>query len=472
MKILLTGANGYIGARLLVYLGEAGHEIYALVRSKRRISVPEHLKSQVTVIVGNLLQAVELPADIDVAYYLVHSMGKHSSEFERLEEQAAENFRQAIEKTECKQIIYLSGLSRGEGLSEHMRSRQHVEEVLKKGKISVTVFRAGIIIGSGSASFEIIRDLVEKLPVMVAPKWVRSRCNPIGVSDVMHYLTQAIGNKATYGRCFEIGGAETLTYLEMLLRFAKLRGLKRSVITVPVLTPRVSSYWLLLVTSTSFPLAQALVDSLKHNAVCKERSIDDVIPHTCLTYEQALKRAFNKIEQNAVVSSWKNAIIRSDLEPNLKHYIQVPEFGCVKEVVACSFDDREAMLDRLWSIGGERGWYYMNWAWNMRGALDKLVGGVGLRRGRTNLNMLNNGDALDFWRVLLADREKGRLLLFAEMRLPGEAWLEFTCHDHQLTQTATFRPWGVLGRLYWYVLYPFHYFIFRGLCRSLAQGKS
>lgn len=474
-KILLTGANGYIGNRLLDLLCKEGHKVVALVRSQRRLSIPNHLKDQVTVVVGDLLDkdTLQFPPDIDVAYYLVHSMGQQATGFSELETQCARNFTGAINKTECKQVIYLSGLSHGENLSEHMSSRQNVEDVLKEGTVPLTIFRAGIIIGSGSASFEIIRDLVEILPVMVAPRWVSSHCEPIAISDVLFYLKEALDNQACLNRNFEIGGPEAISYLEMLKRFAALRGLRRWIITVPVLTPRLSSYWLIFVTSTSFPLAQALIDSLKHDAVRHDHSVEEILPHKCLNYEEALERAFVKIEQNAVVSSWKDAIVRSNLESNLTGYIQVPVFGCLKEVVEVPYTDREATLERLWSIGGDRGWYYMNWAWKLRGWIDKLFGGVGLRRGRTNTTTLRNGDALDFWRVLLADKKKGHLKLYAEMKLPGEAWLEYECiggeKEGVLRQTATFRPKGIFGRAYWYLLYPFHFFIFRGLCKSIAK---
>jgi len=477
MKILLTGANGYIGTRLLHLLGEKGHRIVALVRSKRRLAIPDHLEKNVEVLVADLLQPKSLasiPKDIEGAYYLVHSMGKRSSGFSQMEYDCAGNFTKALSKTDCKQIIYLSGLSHGKDLSEHMRSRHQVEKVLQQGSVPVTIFRAGIIIGSGSASFEILRDLVEKLPMMVAPKWVQSQCQPIAVSDVVWYLIEALGKGGCLDRRFEIGGPEAITYFEMLNRLAKLRRLKRWILPVPVLSPRLSSYWLIFVTSTSFPLAQALVDSLRHDAVCRDQSVDQILPHQCLTYEEALRRAFAKIEQNAVVSSWRDAIVRSQLDSNLKHYIQIPVHGCMQEIIEYDYDNRWEVIDKLWSIGGHTGWYYMNWAWVLRGWIDKWIGGVGLRRGRTNAVQLKNGDVLDFWRVLLADKATGRLQLYAEMKLPGEAWLEFECIGQEkqgkLRQTATFRPKGIFGRFYWYVLYPFHYLIFRGLCRAIAKG--
>jgi hypothetical protein len=356
-----------------------------------------------------------------------------------------------------------------------MSSRHRVEEILMSSSVPTTVLRAGIIIGAGSASFEILRDLVEKLPLMVAPRWVRSRCQPIAIADVIFYLYAVIRKEQCYNRIFEIGGPEVLTYHQMLMRFAKVRRLKRFIIPVPVLTPRLSSWWLFLVTSTSFPLGRALVDSLTCDAICENNSIQEVFPHRCLPYEEALRRAFVRIEQNVVVSSWKDAVVRSHLKPDLSEYIEVPKHGCLSERIKLPYAKRHVALDTLWAIGGKNGWYYMDWAWKIRGLMDRMCGGIGLRRGRTHATRLRNGDVLDFWRVLLADRENGHLLLFAEMKVPGEAWLEFRVEGDEeegyVTQTATFRPRGLLGRLYWYALIPAHAFIFHGLCSAVATGR-
>lgn len=470
MRILLTGANGYIGSRLLIVLAEAGHEVIALVRSKKRLKIPSYIAMQVTPLKGDLLRPITLPEKIDAAYYLLHSMGTSSEGFSKDEALCAQNLSAALQKTSCKQIIYLSGLAPEEPLSEHMASRHHVEKILSDSNIPTTILRAGIIIGSGSASFEIIRDLVEKLPAMIAPRWVENKCQPIAIADVLFYLKEVLANPKCLDKRLEIGGPEQLTYREMLQRFAKIRGLTRVIIPVPVLTPRLSSYWLLFITSTSFPLAQALVNSLKTDAICQDNTIQTLIPHECLTYEEALKLAFEKIAQNAVVSSWKDALVMSKLGPDLSEYLSVPTHGCLSHQVALPYDDRKAAIAKLWQIGGANGWYTMNWAWSLRGFVDKLVGGVGLRRGRTHPTQLSTGDALDFWRVLVADKANGHLLLYAEMRLPGEAWLEYRIENGTVTQTATFRPKGVLGRLYWYLLVPFHHFIFRGLCQAIARG--
>jgi len=476
MNILLTGANGYLGRRLLPSLVNEGHNVYCLVRDERRFSVPDEIKSRVTIITGDLLSRVTLdnvPENIDAAYYLVHSMASSKS-FERDEETSAGNFKEALEKTSAKQIIYLGGISNADNLSKHLSSRLNVENILKSSKIPVTVLRAAIIIGSGSASFEIIRDLVEKLPVMIAPKWVNVRCQSIGVRDVVRYLCGVLLNEDAYNMTFDIGGKDILTYKEMMLMFARIRGLKRYLIGVPVLSPRLSSYWLYFVTSTSYDLAKNLVSSLKNEVVCGNDSIKNIVPGESLSYEEAVKIAFEKIEHEEVLSSWTDSIVSGKISRDYINKFNVPVFGCFKDKKIIEFSNPiEKVKNNLWEIGGNRGWYYMNWAWKIRGFLDKVFGGVGLRRGRRHPTVLNPGDALDFWRVLLSDRECGRLMLYAEMKLPGEAWLEFNITKKQnknyLTQEATFRPKGLLGRLYWYILYPLHIFIFKNMAKGIIN---
>lgn len=477
MKILLTGANGYIGTRLLPRLVEDRHEIYALVRSRFRIEIPEKFQSQIHIIEADLLNPTSLlsiPTDIDVAYYLVHSMS-YTQKFSELEAASAKNFAERLKNTKAKQIIYLSGLANEAQLSSHLTSRKRVGEILREGNVPVTILMAGVIIGPGSASFEIIRDLVEKLPIMVAPKWLKQQTQPIAVSDVLAYLTLVLGNPACFGQSFEIGGPNVMSYKELLLNFAKMRGLKRKIITVPVLTPRLSSYWLFFVTSTSFSLARFLVESLINNAVCKENRIQKLFPRKLLSYEEALQLAFTRTEDDWVPSSWKDSLSGSLLNPDLSIYVHVPKFGILSDRRTIPFSSPvEQVQKRIWSLGGDRGWPAMNWAWKFRGFLDKVVGGIGLRRGRTHPTRLKVGDALDFWRVLLADEKNRRLLLYAEMKLPGEAWLEFEIIPYEiggaLRQTASFRPNGLWGRFYWYALYPFHVFIFSQLVKKLAKG--
>ncbi|TGE08407.1 SDR family oxidoreductase [Hymenobacter fodinae] len=480
MKILLTGANGYIGQRLLPLLVEAGHEVVCLVRDPRRFELPESLRAKITVAQGDLLQPEslqDLPLDVEVAYYLVHSMSGHDKNFFDSEQRSAQNFTEYINRTTARQVIYLSGIANDASLSTHLRSRRSVERVLDEAEhAALTVLRASIIIGSGSASFEIIRDLVEKLPVMVTPRWLNSRCQPIGIRDVMYYLTHVLGNPACLGRSFDIGGPDVLTYREMLLQLAKARGYRRYIFTVPVLTPRLSSWWLYLVTSTTFSLAQSLVESLRNDTVVDpKRSIDEVLPHECMNYQDAVQLAFQRIDQNEVVSSWSDALSSGVMPRNYMDHIQIPQHGLLQDRQSLRFTrDPKEVLQNVWSIGGDRGWYKVDWLWRVRGLLDKLVGGVGLRRGRRSPTKLRAGDPLDFWRVLVADKSARRLLLYAEMKLPGEAWLQFRILDnedgsHTLEQLAAFRPEGLAGRLYWYSLVPFHFVIFKGMIENIVQ---
>jgi uncharacterized protein YbjT (DUF2867 family) len=471
MKILLTGSTGYIGKRLLPVLIEAGHTVICCARDSKRFNPPESLKQKITVIEIDLLDVKSLsriPSDIDVAYYLVHSMSS-SSEYKTLEKKSAINFRNALEKTNIKQVIYLSGIVNESELSEHLSSRKDVEMELGKGTYNLTTFRAGIVIGSGSASFEIIRDLVEKLPIMITPKWLNTKCQPIGISDVISILSKSLLNPDTYNKNFDIGGSDVLSYKEMLLGFAKTRKLKRTIIVVPVMTPRLSSYWLYFVTNTSYKLAVSLVNSMKVEVICRDNSINEILGIKPISYREALEKAFSKIENNDIVSSWKDSYSSSGLNHNVSDFIQVPTFGCFIDQRKSKIYDRELCLNKIWSIGGKTGWYYGNWLWQLRGIVDKMVGGVGLRRGRTNPNFISAGDALDFWRVLYADKKKGRLLLFAEMKLPGDAWLEFKVIDDELLQTATFRPLGLWGRLYWYSVLPLHGLIFKGMLKKITK---
>jgi uncharacterized protein YbjT (DUF2867 family) len=471
MRILLTGATGYVGRRLLPVLLEQGHEVVCCVRDKQRFKLPGKNTEKVEVLEVDFLDPAStshIPDDIDAAYYLIHSMAT-STAFQDLERQCAINFREALAHGRVQQVIYLSGIINEDGLSEHLASRKMVEEQLALGTYALTTLRAGIIIGSGSASFEIIRDLVEKLPVMIAPRWLRTRCQPIGIRDVISFLVKTVGRSETFDRSFDIGGPDILTYKEMLLGYARARGLRRWIGIVPVMTPRLSSYWLYFITSISYKLAIALVDSMKVEVVCNENDLQRILDITPASYMVSLERALNKIEAQDIASSWTDALASSMSGNGLNAYYDVPEHGCFTDRRVAEITDRDQTLQRVWTIGGSSGWYYANWMWRLRGVLDKLIGGVGLRRGRTHPNHISAGNALDFWRVLHADKDEGWLVLFAEMKLPGEAWLEFRVTDEQLRQTATFRPKGVLGRLYWYAVYPLHMMVFRRMAQALAQ---
>ncbi|WP_026897828.1 SDR family oxidoreductase [Daejeonella oryzae] len=479
MKILLTGANGYIGTRILPVLLQLGHEVVCMVRDKRRFKEDSDFGDKVKIITGDLLKSEtlkDIPADLDAAYYLVHSMSSNNDAFDKLESDSAKNFVQAIEQTQCKQLIFLTGIVNDDKLSKHLTSRFEVERILKSSKVPCTTLRAAIIIGSGSASFEIIRDLVEKLPVMIAPKWVKTRCQPISIRDVVAYLTSVLGMEESFNKTFDIGGPDILTYREMLTKYASVRNLKRWIIGVPFLTPRLSSLWLYFVTSVPYQLARSLVDSMVNEVICKNDDIKKLIPRKCLSYTEALTLAFEKIEQNSIVSSWKDALNRGYLETSFMDQIRVPQNGTMEYKVKMPFNrTSDEVLDNIWSIGGSRGWYYWDWIWELRGLLDRMVGGIGSRRGRTSNADIKAGDALDFWRVLLADKQNKRLLLYAEMKLPGEAWLEFKVLERNgssvLSQIATFRPNGLWGRVYWYLMWPFHLFIFNGMAKQITRFK-
>jgi uncharacterized protein YbjT (DUF2867 family) len=479
MKVLIAGANGYIGTRLIPVLLEKGHEVVCLVRDKRRFHENNDFSHKVTLLTGDLLQKETIgtfPADLDAAFYLVHSMAE-ASDFSDMEATSAQNFLNAVEDTSCRQIIYLSGITNDQHLSAHLKSRRHVEDVLGKGKAALTVLRAAIIIGSGSASFEIIRDLTEKLPLMTVPRWVNTLCQPIGIRDVLFYLDGVLLNEQAYHQTFDIGGPDVLSFKQMMLTYAQVRKLKRYMITLPFLSPKISSYWLYFVTSVSYSLAQSLVNSMKNETICHDDAIKTVVPHQCVTYREALELAFVKIEQNSIVSSWRDALNMGYLHTGFMDQIKVPQNGTKEYKVKMPFTaDPDAVLKNVWAIGGHRGWYYWNWIWKIRGFLDRMVGGVGLRRGRTSNIFIAPGDAIDFWRVLLADTANKRLLLYAEMKLPGEAWLEFKVitrgNEKFLSQVATFRPNGLWGRLYWAAMYPFHIFIFKGMARGIVDYGS
>ncbi len=473
MKILVTGATGYIGKRLIPLLVNEGHQIVCAVRDQLRADKNYEDDDDISVVEADFLNPETLnniPKDIDIAFYLIHSMSNTSKDFQLLEETCAENFKTYIETTSVNQVIYLSGITNDTNLSKHLSSRKNVEQTLASSHYALTVFKAGIIVGSGSSSFEIIRDLVEKLPIMIAPKWLHTKTQPLAVRDVLHYLTKSIANKELYNKAFDIYGPEILTYKEMLLQFAEVRKLKRYIITVPVMTPKLSSYWLYFVTSTSYKLASTLVDSMGVEIIGNKSNINQLLNIEPISYKEAVKLAFEKIEQNSIISSWKDSMISSGrLQTNIHKYINVPSFGCFKDYKELPVVNTDKTIEKIWAIGGQTGWYYGTFLWKIRGYLDKLVGGIGLRRGRTSPTELHVGDALDFWRVIFADKSKRKLLLYAEMRLPGEAWLEFKIENNILKQTATFRPRGLAGRLYWYSVLPFHGFIFNGMIKKLAS---
>lgn len=471
-KVFVTGATGFIGKRLIPLLLEEGHTVYALCRI-RGTKVGSLNHENLHIIYGDLDDLDHLdkiPAEIDVSYYLVHSMAKKIKDLKEKESTVAKNFVFLMNQLKCQQIIYLGGIIDPHvKLSEHLESRKMVEEVLKTALSKLTIFRSSIIIGAGSASFEIIRDLVEKLPFMIAPRWVKTHCQPIGIVDVLFYLKAALLNDNLYGKTLDIGGPDVYTFKEVLLEYAKFRNLKRYILDVPFLTPKLSSYWLVFITSIPYSLCSYLVESMKANSVCLNKEIHTLIPHTCMSFRDALHRAFFKIATYQVESTWMDAWVIDEKSPDMQKFSQIPSQGCFQEVRKMRIvDTRKEVLDRIWEIGGDRGWYGVDWAWQIRGFIDKMFRGPGLKRGRRHPTDLEVGDAVDFWRVVKADREEGNLILYAEMLLPGTAWLEFQVDDEFVYLIAIFQPKGLFGRIYWYLMIPFHIVIFRKMARKIA----
>lgn len=453
-----------------------------LVRDKGRFPTaqfePFLADGRLILLEGDMLEPENLPpvsSAIDAAYYLLQSMGAGNG-FEEREEACAVNFLKWMEANACGRMIYLGGLVPESGLSHHLRSRENVNRILRSGEIPVTTLRASIVVGSGSASFEIIRDLVEKLPVMLTPQWTLTKCQPVAIRNVVGYLTGCLRNEKTIGQDLNIGGPEVLTYRDLLKQYAAMRELNRLIIPVPVLTPGLSSHWLHLVTATTMPLAKSLVGSLTNETICRDHRIVKMIPQELLTYKQAIKTAFTRIAQNRVPSSWIDSLSSGRLNPEFFRSIKVPEHRVLRdrqEVLLA--ENKDVVVGAVRAIGGKNGWPSMNWAWRIRGLMDRMVGGTGVRRGRRHPTELYPGDALDFWRVVLANKgsaeSPARLILSAEMRMPGEAWLDFEITEEKLVQTATFRPRGLLGRLYRYAVLPFHIVLFPVMAKRLAAGK-
>ena len=480
MRILVTGANGYIGSHLVPRLLSEGHQVTCVVREPKRFALAELSLANLDIVQADFLDEVSLrtlPRQVDVAFYLVHSMGAVGDDFSALERKSAQNFAAFAQTSHLQQIIYLSGIANDPNLSKHLQSRLQVEKILADSGVPLTVLRAAMIIGSGSASFQILSDLVEKLPFMVTPKWVHTRNQPIALQDVLFYLQAAILHKPLMGRSFDIGGPEIVSYKDFMLAYAKARGLRRLIVDVPFFSPRLSSYWLYFITSTSFPLAKSLVDSMKNEVVKGDDVIDRLLPHNCLNLEQALRRALRNKQRDTLHASWKDAAVSSNpggLDPDT---VAVPQQGVLRDRRTLPIErPLKEVSDRIWSIGGAKGWYAMDWAWRVRGFVDKLAGGIGLRRGRRHPTDLRVGDAVDFWRVVEATPDRRRLVLFAEVKMPGKAWLslelEFKGRHAFLCQTATFQPKGISGRAYWYALKPLHSILFQRMARALTGYAS
>jgi len=473
-KILITGATGYIGRRLKTQLITRGDIVLRLlVRNRNKVSV--EVRDRIDIVEGDTFHQEALDKaleGVDTAYYLIHSMGAEK-DFEDLDRKSAENFRDAAIRAGVKRIIYLGGLGVRESASKHLLSRIETGEILsaRSSEIQTIWFRAGVIIGSGSASFDIIRNLVQKLPCMITPKWVTTRTQPISVDDVISYLVAAIDLPQENNLMVDIG-TEAMSFKQMMLDAAKVMGLRRWMIPVPFLSPRLSSYWLILFTPVPFKVASALVEGLKSETVAQNDHAARYFPEiTPLTYHQAVAMAMKELEEHKVISRWcdSSAGVACDIKEH-----DDPGGSILRDVRVLPLEGASpaAVYRAACSIGGEHGWYTYNFLWRLRGFIDKLVGGFGLSRGRRIADELRVGDALDFWKV--ADLKKNkRLLLLAQMKVPGKAWLEFDIQPDQLVQTAHFLPSGVWGRIYWHSVAPLHNLVFVDLARKIiATAKA
>jgi uncharacterized protein YbjT (DUF2867 family) len=479
--VAVLGATGYVGSRLIPRLLDAGYPVRAVARNPDKLrsrSWAGHPRAElVAADVFDRSSLTEAVRGCQAVYYLVHSMNPGTRDFAHADRQAAENMAAAAAAGGAQRIIYLGGLGEeGAGLSHHLASRAEVASILRAGPVPVTVLRAAMIIGSGSASFEILRYLVERLPIIITPRWIDTPCQPIAVRNVLGYLIGCLECQATVGETFDIGQEEVVTYHRLMEIYAEEAGLsRRLIIPVPVLTPRLSSYWIHLVTPVPASLARPLAEGLRNPVFCRDHRIRTLIPQSLIDCRQAIRLAQERLRQQAVESSWSDAGRVPPAEwsnPDDPHWAG----GTILE------DGRRIVMaaspEEVWSVvvrvGGSTGWYYGDWLWQLRGVLDRLVGGVGLDRGRRNANELQVGDALDFWRVASVERPR-RLLLVAEMKLPGQAVLEFRLQQNiekqtELQQTARFLPRGLWGLLYWYAVLPFHGLVFNGMLRGIAKA--
>ncbi len=470
--VLVTGATGYVGGRLLAVLAGAGYWVRCLARR------PENLRQRVPggveVVAGDLLDAASLPAGlagVSVAYYLVHSMGS-AGDFEEQDRRAARNFAEAAKAAGVERIIYLGGLGEDEGdLSAHLRSRHEVGEILRAAGVGVIEFRASIIIGSGSLSFEMIRALVERLPVMVTPRWVRVLAQPIAINDMLAYLLAAAELSQPGSATFEVGGPDVVSYADLMREYARQRGLRRWMIPVPVLTPRLSSLWLGLVTPLYARVGRKLIDSIRHPTVVRDDAARRAFALEPVGMREGNAQALRNEDHDCAQTRWSDAMSATGTDRTWGGV----RFGN-RLVDSRSLSVRvnpERAFAPIRCIGGQTGWYYGNWLWTLRGWLDLALGGVGMRRGRRALATLRVGDTVDCWRVEAIEPGR-RLLLAAEMKLPGRAWLEFAVEPAAdgavIRQTAIFDPVGLGGLAYWYGVWPLHQMVFAGMLRGVARA--
>jgi len=470
MNILILGSTGYVGGRLVPRLADQGYHLRCLVRDRGKAD-DRAWPPGVEIIEGDVLEPASLEKamqDIEVIYYLIHSMAAGEERFENLDRTAAANVAKAASAAGVKRIIYLGGLGkRDTDQSPHLRSRHEVGNILREGPVPVTEFRAAVIVGSGSISFEMIHHLVNRLPVMICPRWVYTLTQPIAIADVLRYLVACPEYPESAGQILDIGGPKVLSYRDMMLMVARVLGLRRWLIRVPVLTPRLSSYWVNLVTPIPAHIARALIEGLRYETVCENDRAREIFDFDPISLAEAIERAVSLRREHRTETTWTDAASISAEPDHLDSHL---------------FRDRRRLLIKapaetvygvIRAIGGENGWYYANWLWSLRGFIDKQLGGVGLRRGRRHPEDIKTGDALDFWRVMAVVPGE-RLLLRAEMKVWGQAWLELKVEQKGndgtlLTQTASYYPRGLIGHIYWYTIYPIHTLVFRGLVRAIAD---
>ena len=470
MNVLLTGATGYIGRRLQEkLLSDKSVRLRLFVRNVRKVQAG--LEDHIELFEGNALDEGSVRkglVGIDVAYYLIHSMGA-GADYEKLDRLSAQNFLDACIDNKVKRIIYLGGLGKKDTASKHLRSRLETGEILssRPDLIQSVWLRAGVIIGSGSASFEIIRHLVQKLPVMTTPKWVRTQTQPVGVGDVLEYLFQAKDVPIEGSIAVDIG-TEKMSFKDMLLRAARVMGLKRTIIPIPFLSPRLSSFWLKLMTPVPFPIAKALIQGLRSETTVQNDNARRYFPRiNPLSYEDSFRTAIDEIEGNQVISRWCDSSAQKTCDIEGQDRL---ESAVYREKASFDFGalPAEAVFSVVESIGGDNGWFTYDWLWRMRGFIDILFAGPGLSRGRRDPNKLRIGDSLDFWKVVDLKPDK-RLLLVNQMKVPGKAWLEFSIEGSRLIVAAHYYPKGLWGRLYWYLTKPLHMLIFPDMTRGIIK---
>ena len=473
--VLVTGATGYIGGRLVGRLLNAGYRVRTLVRHPSRLQ-GRPWADHVDVVQGDVLDLDTLPtamAGVDAAYYLIHSM-RDGADFHYRDLLAAHNFGIAARETGLRRIIYLGGLGEpGASLSPHLHSRQQTGAVLRDSRVPVTEFRAAVIVGSGGISFEMIRHLTERMPVMLCPRLIETRIQPIGIGNVLQYLVAALNIPQSAGEVVEIGGADVMTYGKMFLEYAAVRGLRRGIIPVPVLTPGLFARLVNYLTPVPLSLAQPLIEGLRNEVIVRDDTAQRLFPGIQpMTYRLAVKRALMRLDAHQVETTWSDALVSS--QGDRSPVVLTTHEGMIIERRQRIIAAPQASAYRAFTgLGGERGWLYLDWVWRLRGKVDRMVGGVGSRRGRRDANEVRVGDALDYWRVEAVEQDQS-LLLRAEIKVPGRAWLQFKAAPiegagSQLVQTAYFAPKGLFGLLYWYLLYPVHSLIFSGLIQKLAD---